>query len=117
VDQGLKEDSKAWGAYMRMEFSGHNRTGILGKVKDEAWGASSGRPGASLPIPHSCPPRLMYIHRAYVNDMNDEESRVFYAQFVPKGSPKQKAAALGMSVPTMYRRLDAAMNKIPRGAE
>jgi hypothetical protein len=116
VDQGVKEDSKEWGRYMRREYNGYDRQGTLQRVKDEQWGVSAARPGAGtkLLIPQSCPARLMYIHRAYVESMSEDESKAFYLRFVAKGSPKQKADAMGVSVKTFYRRLDAAVMRLER---
>ena len=118
MNQGIKEDCRVWGRYIATDGSGWSSRNALDRVIKEGPAAGSGSfRDAPLPIRHSCPSEVMYVHRAYVNEMTADEKAVFYLHFAVSGKPAMKAKVLGLSTATYYRRLGVAFSVVAGFAE
>lgn len=115
VDKQIKEDCKEWGRSKRHKDRAFPRRGVLGRFLDEGWGVSARSWGTDfVPNVDFSSARTRQIDEIWRGKMTERQANVFYLRFVAKGSPKEKAEALGISTASFYRDLDEALSLIPR---
>lgn len=97
----LRDVWRDWGKYMRSGRDGFPATNLLSRIQREGEGACIREHKDYLPA-NGCPKNLVWVHRVYMNEMDEEMSRVMLAFFGSSKSHEVKAAALGMGKTRMY---------------
>lgn len=114
MDKQIKEDCKDWGQSKRHKDRAFPRRAVLGKLLDEGFGASVRGWGSDfVPNVDFSSERTKQIDTIWRGKMTEPEANVFYVRFVMKGSPNEKAEALGLSLRRFYQVLEEAMTRIP----
>jgi hypothetical protein len=107
--ESVKDEFKAWGRYMSQSVNGYASINTLGRIKEEGEGACIRSVPDYLPA-KGCPKRLAWIHRVWINEMDEEQSRIVFTAFAVNAPVHKKAKVLKMSERTYHYKLAAAIN-------
>jgi len=97
---------KDWGRYLRSKPSGYPQTSVMGRIKEEGWGASIRRHIQSIPI-RDIPQDVQEFHCAW-QVLGSKHKRIIYVHYGAVCPTRLKWEFIGIIKSTYYARMDKA---------